>query len=187
MALPIWPHSFTSTHIPNQLSFRICKIYQLHYFFRYFMLGIFEFDHVIVTSSTSTRSRVSCSSAMIPRTARRAAALCSNSFRPLSTKSSPRYAFPTIPTCPSPSCACRPMPQDLDIDYKRSLDGMMAPYAVHVLVATGVSNWLSRIEDDKRYTFAKDSREQLKVGRKFYNVCSIHRRDKFISMSDLGM
>ena len=40
------------------------------------------------------------------------------------------------------------MPEGLDIDYSKTLDGTMAPYSSHVLVCTGQSDWKSKIEDE---------------------------------------
>merc|ERR1711964_469984 len=59
--------------------------------------------------------------------------------------------FPTIPTCPSPSCNCAAMPampEGLPIDHTKSLNGTMAPYAEQVLICTGKDDWLSKIEDE---------------------------------------
>ena len=41
------------------------------------------------------------------------------------------------------------MPEGLGIDYKRQLDGTMPPYAQHVVIRSGRSDWSSRIENDK--------------------------------------
>ncbi|CAK7204641.1 Altered inheritance of mitochondria protein 32 [Sporothrix eucalyptigena] len=39
------------------------------------------------------------------------------------------------------------LPDNLPIDYKRSLNGLIGAYDEHVLVCTGTSDWPSRIED----------------------------------------
>ncbi|KAK2764859.1 hypothetical protein FQN54_008556 [Arachnomyces sp. PD_36] len=56
--------------------------------------------------------------------------------------------FPTVSTCPEPTCACAETPQDLDIDYEQKLNGTMAGYSQQVLIATGQPDWRSRIEED---------------------------------------
>ncbi|TWU72103.1 hypothetical protein ED733_001308 [Metarhizium rileyi] len=69
--------------------------------------------------------------------------------RPYTTRQPP--PFPTVSSCPSPTCACAstpPMPEGLDIDYKSDLNGAIAGYAEHVLVCTGRGDWTSRIEDE---------------------------------------
>lgn len=40
------------------------------------------------------------------------------------------------------------MPAGLDIDHQTNLSGAMAVYNQHILVATGQSDWKSRIEDE---------------------------------------
>ncbi|CAM1508094.1 Fc.00g049420.m01.CDS01 [Cosmosporella sp. VM-42] len=59
--------------------------------------------------------------------------------------------FPTVPTCPSPTCGCAEtpaMPDGLQIDHKSPLNGVMAGYSEHVLVCTGKDDWTSRIEEE---------------------------------------
>ncbi len=41
------------------------------------------------------------------------------------------------------------MPEGLDIDHKKQLNGTMPPYAQHVVIRTGRSDWSSKIEDEK--------------------------------------
>jgi (2Fe-2S) ferredoxin len=54
------------------------------------------------------------------------------------------------------------MPQDLDIDYKRVLDGSIVPYSEHLLLHTSTNDWPSRIEDDERYPLAKILKTSLR-------------------------
>ncbi|PGG99352.1 hypothetical protein AJ79_08546 [Helicocarpus griseus UAMH5409] len=59
--------------------------------------------------------------------------------------------FPVTPACPEPTCTCAPtpkMPEGLEIDYARDLNGTMAPYAQQLLISTGQGDWRSRIEED---------------------------------------
>jgi hypothetical protein len=58
--------------------------------------------------------------------------------------------FPTIQTCPDPTCQCPPTP-DLDIDHEKSLSGLVGPYKQHLVVATGQPDWTSRIENDQNF------------------------------------
>ncbi|KAG9252333.1 Sucrase/ferredoxin-like-domain-containing protein [Emericellopsis atlantica] len=55
--------------------------------------------------------------------------------------------FPTISTCPSPTCQCAPTP-DLDIDHDANLNGVITGYAEQILVCTGKDDWQSKIEDE---------------------------------------
>ena len=71
--------------------------------------------------------------------------------------------FPVVSTCPSPTCACTATPAGLDIERKRDLNGSMAPYAQHVVISTGKSDWTSRIEDDGQGTSWGDLGRQLKA------------------------
>ncbi|KAH7360240.1 FMI1 protein [Rhexocercosporidium sp. MPI-PUGE-AT-0058] len=73
------------------------------------------------------------------------------STRPINNISKSTPPFPTIQTCPSPSCTCAPMPampEGLPIDHSKSLNGTMAPYAEQVLICTGKDDWESKIEDE---------------------------------------
>lgn len=68
--------------------------------------------------------------------------------RSLHTKTAP---FPTVPTCPSPTCECAAtpaMPEGLPIDHQGKLNGLISNYAEQVLICTGKDDWPSRIEDD---------------------------------------
>ncbi|KAK4217062.1 Sucraseferredoxin-like protein [Rhypophila decipiens] len=70
--------------------------------------------------------------------------------RSFASKSSPP-PFPTIASCPSPTCACAPtpsLPDDFPIDHKTNINGLISNYAQHVLVCTGKDDWPSRIEED---------------------------------------
>ncbi|KAL2025110.1 hypothetical protein VTK56DRAFT_112 [Thermocarpiscus australiensis] len=89
-------------------------------------------------------------------TIRRLAQACTRSAfavttprRALATKTPP--AFPTTPTCPSPTCACAAtpkLPPGHEIDHESPLNGLISNYAQHVLVCTGKDDWPSRIEED---------------------------------------
>ncbi|ERS95591.1 hypothetical protein HMPREF1624_08107 [Sporothrix schenckii ATCC 58251] len=62
----------------------------------------------------------------------------------------PPLPFATVPSCPSPTCACEPTPElpaDLPIDRTSPLNGLIPAYSEQVLVCTGTSDWPSRIED----------------------------------------
>ena len=91
--------------------------------------------------------------------------------------------FPVIETCPAPTCTCRPMP-DLDID-PRPFDRTIAPYAEHVLVHTGLTDWPSRIEDDERNTIAREMRELFKPASKYYDVRLFLLPHKFPHIHDI--
>ena len=57
-------------------------------------------------------------------------------------------SIPSIPTCPPSGCPCAAMPEGLAIDHGRNMNGSMPPYAQHVIIKTGRSNWSSKIEDE---------------------------------------
>lgn len=60
-------------------------------------------------------------------------------------------AFPTIDTCPSPTCSCAPtpsFPEGFEIDHTTPLNGLMPNHAQQVLICTGKDDWPSKIEDD---------------------------------------
>ncbi|KAF3771005.1 hypothetical protein M406DRAFT_35166 [Cryphonectria parasitica EP155] len=60
-------------------------------------------------------------------------------------------SFPTVPTCPSPTCECAPtpaMPDGLPIDHQGKLNGLISNYSEQVLICTGKGDWPSRIEED---------------------------------------
>ena len=82
--------------------------------------------------------------------------------------------FPTIASCPSPTCACAPapeLPEGLEIDSKTPLNGLISNYAQHVLICTGRSDWPSRIEEDKSGdNLAADLRELVGRGGVFSDV-----------------
>jgi hypothetical protein len=71
--------------------------------------------------------------------------------------------FPTTSRCPSPTCACAETPAGLYIDREKSLNGSMAPYAQHVIISTGKSDWTSRIENDGQGIPWGDFGRQLKA------------------------
>ncbi|KAK4159354.1 Sucrase/ferredoxin-like-domain-containing protein [Cladorrhinum sp. PSN259] len=80
-------------------------------------------------------------------------------------------SFPTIPTCPSPTCSCAPTPEfppGFEIDRKTNINGLISNYAQHVLVCTGKDNWPSRIEDDNSGdNLAADLRELVGRGGQY--------------------
>lgn len=121
-------------------------------------------------TSTATASRAS--------TACRAAAAAA-SRRSMATKPSSRPPpgpkkpppFPTVPTCPSPTCGCADTPAGLDIDHKSPLNGVMTGYAEHVLVCTGQDDWASRIEEENGGdNLAADLKELFGRGGEYTDV-----------------
>lgn len=63
------------------------------------------------------------------------------------------------------------MPEDLDIDHKSPLNGVMAGYAEHVLVCTGQDDWVSRIEEENSGdNLAADLKELFGRGGKYRDV-----------------
>ncbi|KAH7363064.1 putative mitochondrial translation optimization protein [Plectosphaerella cucumerina] len=97
--------------------------------------------------------------------------------------SSPRPPpFPTVPTCPAPTCSCADTPpplEGLDIDQTGKLNGVMSPYAEQVLICTGRDDWPSRIEDDDSGdNLAADLKELFGRGGEF--------RDPFHNVSILN-
>lgn len=85
------------------------------------------------------------------------------SSRYLATKPAP--SFPVIPDCPSPTCNCAPtpaLPEDLPIDHKTTLNGLISNYAQQVLVCTGKDDWPSKIEtEDEGDNLAADLRKLI--------------------------
>jgi hypothetical protein len=67
------------------------------------------------------------------------------------------------------------MPPGLDIDRSQNLNGTMAPYAQHLIVSTGKSDWTSKIEDEKDTAvwgeFTADIKSILGRGGEFHDVC----------------
>ena len=94
--------------------------------------------------------------------------------RALATKSNNPPPFPTIPTCPAPTCACAAsptLPSGFEIDHKAPLNGLISNYAQHVLVCTGEDDWPSRIEDAHGGdNLAADLRELVGPKGKFSDV-----------------
>ncbi|KAJ2903990.1 FMI1 protein [Zalerion maritima] len=91
-------------------------------------------------------------------------------------------ALPTIPTCPSPTCSCAStpsFPDNLEIDRKTPLNGLMPAYAEQVLVCTGQGDWSSKIEaDNSGDNLAADLKELFGRGGvysdPFHNVSVIN-------------
>ena len=80
--------------------------------------------------------------------------------------------FPVVETCPPPTCACRATPAGLDIDRDRPLSGTMAPYAQHVVISTGETDWKSRIEDEDGPNLARKLKALLGPKGSFHDVRS---------------
>jgi len=84
-------------------------------------------------------------------------------IRAISSATSASTPFPTTSRCPSPTCACAETPAGLGIDHEKHLNGSMAPYAQHVIISTGRSDWTSRIENDGQGVPWGDFGRQLKA------------------------
>jgi hypothetical protein len=82
--------------------------------------------------------------------------------------------FPTIPSCPSPTCSCAEtpaMPEGLGIDHSKPLNGTMAAYAEQVLICTGKEDWMSRIEEENSGdNLAADLKELMGRGGVYSDV-----------------
>lgn len=83
--------------------------------------------------------------------------------------------FPTIPSCPSPTCACAPtpsFPEGFEIDYSKPLNGSMPAYDTQVLFCTGERDWPSKIEDMNSGSNVVSALKNL-IGRggEYHNVC----------------
>lgn len=67
------------------------------------------------------------------------------------------------------------MPEGLEINYEKPLNGTMAAYAKQVLICTGKPDWTSRIEDEQNGdNLAADLKELLIKGEYSdvrFNVC----------------
>ncbi|KAK1778402.1 Sucrase/ferredoxin-like-domain-containing protein [Copromyces sp. CBS 386.78] len=92
--------------------------------------------------------------ALSASTARACAPRSSNvafSFRRAYAARGASATFPTIDTCPSPTCSCAPtpsFPEGFEIDHTTPLNGLMPAHAQQVLICTGKDDWPSKIEDD---------------------------------------
>jgi hypothetical protein len=63
------------------------------------------------------------------------------------------------------------MPEGLEIDHSKPLNGTMAAYAEQVLVCTGKDDWLSRIEDENSGdNLAADIKELIGRGGVYSDV-----------------
>ena len=87
---------------------------------------------------------------------------------------------PSTPQCPPSACSCADMPSGLAIDYEKQLSGTMPPYAQHVVIRTGRSDWSSKIEDEPdreggEVNFARELKQLVGRGGKFHDVgiCAI--------------
>lgn len=83
-------------------------------------------------------------------------------------------AFPTVPQCPSPTCACAATPElppGFPIEYGKPLNGTMPAYAEHVLICTGKDDWTSRIEEENSGdNLAADIKELMGRGGTYSDV-----------------
>lgn len=72
------------------------------------------------------------------------------------------------------------MPEGLEIDTEKPLNGTMAPYAEQILICTGRRDWKSRIEEENGGdNLAADLKELLGRGGIYSDVCppfSFHPR-----------
>ncbi|KAF1353091.1 Sucrase/ferredoxin-like-domain-containing protein [Delphinella strobiligena] len=82
--------------------------------------------------------------------------------------------FPTIDSCPAPTCQCREMPEGLDIEREQALNGSIAAYAEQVLISTGKADWTSKIEDENDAVFLRQMKKFMtrngKYSDPFHNV-----------------
>lgn len=67
------------------------------------------------------------------------------SKRLLSQRARSLSPLPSISNCPSPTCFCAPTPS-LEIDRTTSLHNTAPSYSQHIAIATGKSDWSSKIE-----------------------------------------
>jgi len=66
------------------------------------------------------------------------------------------------------------MPEGLEIDRSKSLNGTMAAYAEQVLICTGKDDWLSRIEEENAGdNLAADIKELIGRGGIYSDVYSL--------------
>ncbi len=64
------------------------------------------------------------------------------------------------------------LPEGLEIDHSKPLNGSMAPYSEQVLICTGKLDWKSRIEDENDGdNLAADLKELLGRGGIYRDVC----------------
>jgi hypothetical protein len=64
------------------------------------------------------------------------------------------------------------MPEGLDIDHSKPLNGTMAAYAEQVLICTGKEDWVSKIEDENDGdNLAADLKELLGRGGIYSDAC----------------
>jgi hypothetical protein len=63
------------------------------------------------------------------------------------------------------------MPEGLEIDHKKNLNGSMAAYAEQVLICTGKDDWKSRIEEENSGdNLAADIKELIGRGGVYSDV-----------------
>ena len=107
----------------------------------------------------------------------------------LDLKDPPTSAIPVvIDTCPSLSCSCLPMPEDLDIDYTAPLAGTVPSYSRHLVFATGKRDWTSRIEDENRgANIAKILKDLVGPRGRLYNVCFSSEAPSFRLRNDMRL
>ncbi|KAH6611333.1 Vacuolar amino acid transporter 3, partial [Trichoderma cornu-damae] len=154
-------------------------------FWRYSDIGLCIFGFIAMAYTTSlTIMSWANSEPKAPGYCDRRASIGRQSFssKPTTTLPPPPRPFPTVPTCPSPTCACADtpaMPDGLEIDRLSPLEGVMAGYAEHVVVCTGRDDWESRIEEENSGdNLAADLKELFGRGGKyvdpFHNISVIN-------------
>ncbi|KAL6805543.1 Sucrase/ferredoxin-like domain-containing protein [Trichoderma sp. SZMC 28012] len=119
----------------------------------------------------STKARIGVRHSIAPTAVTVAIPSRRRSLTSESTRPHPPPPFPTVSTCPSPTCSCADtpaMPDGLEIDRENPLNGVMAGYAEHVVVCTGKDDWMSKIEDENSGdNLAADLKELFGRGGKY--------------------
>lgn len=110
----------------------------------------------------------------LPRLAQSTGSNARAAARAALASKSPKPPFPVIPKCPAATCTCSLMPEGLDIDREKNLNGTMSPYSQHLIIPTGRSDWTSKIEDEKDTAvwgrFTAEIKTLLGRGGEFHDV-----------------
>lgn len=78
------------------------------------------------------------------------------------------------------------MPEGLEIDYSKPLNGTMAAYAEQILVCTGQADWKSRIEEENDGdNLAADLKELLGRGGIYSDVRETFLRPSIALLEEL--
>lgn len=96
-----------------------------------------------------------------------------NRIRPSSTfTTATGQSLPITDHAPVTSCECEAnLPPGLDIDHSRPLANTVAPYNQHIVIATGKSDWSSRIEDEEgEGNMARTLKDMTRRGGDWYDV-----------------